>query len=111
MFEIIANSDLTEQNVPDLTATWDEICNVALTFDGYDHCGSFDACADIGNHWVGVYAERQGLPDSLNDLRTCLFFEQRRWHHFGESPGEQAMEYIYALLEAIRHRVALGALD
>ena len=26
---------------------WDAIAKLALSFDGYEHAGSFDACADI----------------------------------------------------------------
>jgi len=79
----------------------------ALTFGGYDRWGSIE-CTETANRWVTTYAERQALPDSLTELRTCLFFEQRRWHHVDSEPGERAAGYIRAMVEAIRGRVEAG---
>ena len=107
----ISNEDLEIGDVPAPDAGWGQIGRFALTFDGYDHWGSFDKCAEIGNRWAETYAERQALPDSLTDLRTCLFFEQRRWRHYGWEPDEQAMRYIHALVEAIRDKVLSGGVD
>jgi hypothetical protein len=104
----IANADLTEHDVPSSKADWHQIGKFALSFDGYSHWGSFGECAEIGNRWAKAYAEGQTLPDSLTDLRTCLFFEQRRWRHYGWDPDEEAMHYIRALVEAIRRKVAVG---
>jgi len=95
----IANNKLTLADIPSIDADWDVIEKFALTFDGYNASGSFEECADIAN------AGRHG---SLRELRTCLFFEQRRWRHFGESPDEQAMEYIRGVVEKIRRKVEAG---
>jgi hypothetical protein len=45
------------------------------------------------------------LEQSLTDLRTCLFFEARRWKHLEKSPNKAALAYVHALVEAIRVRV------
>lgn len=95
----IANKDLTLADIPSLDAAWEELGEFALTFDGYEVWGSFEKCADIAN------SQRQ---ESLTDLRTCLFFEQRRWRHFGEEPDEKAMRYLRGVVEKIRSRVAAG---
>ena len=42
---------------------------------------------------------------SLTDLRTCLFFESRRWKHLEKTPSKKGMEYAHILVEAIRVRV------
>jgi len=97
----IVNKDLTLSNIPNPDASWDEIGEFALTFDGYNVWGSFDKCAEIAN------ARKH---ESLTDLRTCLFFEQRRWRHFGENPDEETMIYIRGMVEKIRSMVATGAL-
>ncbi|MEY4182682.1 MAG: hypothetical protein RLZZ217_1308 [Planctomycetota bacterium] len=47
----------------------------------------------------------------MRDLRACLFFEQRRWRHFGDEPDAEAMADIRGLVEAIRERVAAGRFD
>jgi len=95
--EEIRNDELTLELIPPPQADWDEIQEFAMTFSGYDYWGSFNACAEIAN------AKRH---DSLTDLRTCLFFEQRRWRHFGMSPDEEAMAYIRQLVAGIRDKVA-----
>jgi hypothetical protein len=104
----ITNDDLTASDVPAPDAGWQEIGRFALSFNGYEWWGSFQKCAEVANLAVKTYRESGVLPESLTDLRTCLFFEQRRWRHFGFDPDEEAMRYISALLEAIRESVLAG---
>ena len=92
----INNKDLKLSDIPDPDTGWSDLCELALTFDGYNFWGSFEKCADIAN---------SRRHESLTDLRTCLFFEQRRWRHFDEDPGEEEMMYIRGLIEKIRDRV------
>lgn len=92
----IVNQDLSVAIIPTPDDGWQQICDFALTFDGYAACGNFEKCADIAN------ARRN---ETLTDLRTCLFFEQRRWRHFAEIPDEKSMEYIRRLIQAIRAKV------
>ena len=99
--EEIPNSGLTLDNVPPPNAPfYDVIDKFALSYDGYTHRG--ERCGDIADKALERYEKTSKLPKSLNDLRTCLFFEQRRWRHFAEDPDEHAMRYIYALVNAIR---------
>ncbi len=46
------------------------------------------------------------LPESLADLRNCLFFEHRRMRHCGEEPDDLTSKYLGAVMEAIRGKVA-----
>jgi hypothetical protein len=92
----IPNERLRAVKMPPQDADWHEIERFALTFDGYKHWGS-ERCAEIAN------ARQHG---TLTDLRTCLFFEQRRWRHFGSAPDEENMAYIRSVLEQIRVRVS-----
>ncbi|HLJ08514.1 MAG TPA: hypothetical protein VKX24_08245 [Acidimicrobiia bacterium] len=41
------------------------------------------------------------LPQGVEELRACLFFEQRRWHLFGAEPDGPARAYASALVLAI----------
>lgn len=82
-----------------------------LLLSGYDYWGSFDKCAEIGNKSLEEYKRSQKLPETLIDLRTSLFFEQRRWRHFGYEPDRSAMEYIQALVAAIRQKIIAGISD
>lgn len=96
----IANSDLTAADIPASDADWHSIGEFALSYDGYQRWGSFEKCAEIAN------AQRRG---SLDELRTCLFFEQRRWRHFGDAPDAASIAYIRAIIEKIRGIVLSGA--
>jgi hypothetical protein len=46
----------------------------------------------------------------LTELRTCLFFEARRWGHLKKSPDAASMKRIGALLFAISQKVRAGDL-
>lgn len=96
----IADSELMLTDIPPADADWSVIESFALTYNGYTVWGSFEKCAEIAN------ARRNG---SLAELRTCLFFEQRRWRHFGDDPGRQEMAYIRSLVEQIRTQVGTRA--
>jgi hypothetical protein len=93
----IPNHLLTTAMVPGYDATWNEIVPFARSFDGYKHWGSFERCGEIAN------AKRM---ETLVELRTCLFFEQRRWNHYGRPPDHEAMQSIRELLALIRAKIA-----
>jgi hypothetical protein len=96
----IPNSELKIDCIPECNAGLRSIFAFALTFDGYKTWGQ-EECATIAN------ARRH---ETLTDLRTCLFFEQRRWHHFGYEPDKEAEAYFRELIGMIRQRVADGDL-
>jgi len=107
----IANADLAGSDLPSPHAEWHEIGGFALSFNGYERWGSFKKCAEIGYGGAEAFRAEGVLPSSLTKLRTCLFFEQRRWRHFGFDPDEKAMEYIRALVERIREEVRATETD
>jgi hypothetical protein len=88
---------LTLADVPSPDAPLRQIFRFALTWDGYERAGSSDACARVAN------ARRNG---TLDDLRTCLFFEQRRFRHFGTAPEGEDLAYVRGLVRQIRDRLA-----
>ncbi len=90
--------------VPGESTIW-EIMEFALSFDGYEFHGSFEACADIANRALDLYRKNGHLPQSLIELRTCLFFEQRRWRHYDQTPEGEDRKYFDTLLAAIRKNV------
>jgi hypothetical protein len=95
----IKNENLNLSHIPSLDASIGEKMEFALTFDGYEECGSFDECAEIAN---------SRNHDSLTNLRACLFFEQRR-DRFGSNPfvpgGDDCPSYIDELIAKIRDTV------
>ena len=96
---------LTEESMPGPNARWmPDIAEFALTFDGYQALG--DRTGDLATAAKHEWSVNGVLPQGLIELRSCLFFEQRRYRHFGWDPDEDAMVYIRSLIEAIRERVA-----
>lgn len=92
----IRSEDLRLTDIPSGTAAMRDLSAFAYTFDGYAHWGSFDRCADIAN---------SRNHESLDNLRTCLFFEARRWHHYAEDPDLEAELYWRDLVTQIRRKV------
>lgn len=95
----IPSRELLAEKLPPADADWCAIERFALTFDGYKRWGSAEICGEIAN------AHRNS---TMTELRTCLFYEQRRWRHFSEEPDEAAMRYIREVLEQIRVRTKLA---
>jgi len=60
----IPNSELSETHLPNSGADWGSVGRFALSFNGYDHHGSFGACAAIANSAAAAWNERQALPPS-----------------------------------------------
>lgn len=92
----IPSEDLMLTDIPAVDADLDALIAFAHTFDGNGHWGSFERCAEIAN------AQDHG---SLEKLRTCLFFEVRRWRHFGDDPDPEAEQYWRKLVAAVRREV------
>ena len=98
----VPNRLLTVAQIPASDASWEEIVPFCHTFDGDFEWGSRTKCAEVAN------ARRYNM---LTELRTCLFFEQRRWNHYGKRPDGEAMNYVHSLIDAIRKMVAEGHIE
>jgi hypothetical protein len=83
-----------------------DIFQYALTVSGYDysreHLGV--ECGDLANERLQRYYASGEWQGSFDELRCCLFFEQRRYHHFGHGPEGEAAKAIQALHQAICER-------
>jgi hypothetical protein len=101
----ISNAQLIETDLPERRATWVKIQPFAISFDGYEHWGSFKKCREVADFGVSLHRKHEPLTQSLTDLRTCLFFESRRWKHLKKDPTKTGMNYIHSLVDAIRLRV------
>jgi len=90
-------------DVGDILLIWE----YALSVDGYQYATENLGveCGDLGNRKLEAF-ERSGIwQGSFEELRCCLFFEQRRWHHFGTDPAGDQLIKIQALFLAIaKHR-------
>ena len=95
---------LTRGAVPDLGAVrtaelWSTFAPFALSYYAYDHHTDVGARA---NRTREAYRATGELPETESELRLALFFEQRRWRHFGVDPDEEAWAYIGALLGRLK---------
>jgi hypothetical protein len=45
---------------------------------------------------------------TLDELRACLFFEQRRFRHFGEKPSSPDWGFFWEVLKRIRKALPVG---
>jgi hypothetical protein len=98
----IADANLTELDLPPSGSDWEQINVFAHTFNGYTYSGRLH---EIGDGASAAFEQSHTLPKLLSELRACLFYEARRSRHYGYDPGEAAMKYIQALVEAIRSHV------
>lgn len=89
-------------SVPSDDAPWPDIWRFALTYNAYDRHDGTDAVAHQGNQSLEKWRTKRALPDDLQTARTALFFEQRRFHHFGSAPSGDHGVYIRALVGRIR---------
>jgi hypothetical protein len=101
----IPNTLLIEKDIPSRRAAWKNILPFAHSFNGYEHWGSVKKCREVARNGIILHKSKQELPQSLTDLRTCLFFEARRWKHLEKNPSKAGLVYVHALVEAIRVRV------
>ena len=92
----ISTAKLEVKHLPPDDASVDVLIQFAHTFDGYARWGSSAKCAEIAN---------ARDHSTIDRLRTCLFFEARRWRHFGETPDEDALRYWQSLVAGIRERI------
>jgi hypothetical protein len=117
LFTEITNTALTECDLPFLRNKWDQpLMQFAMSFDGYRFIEGPQRLGAFANRAMRAYEQEKSLPQSLSELRACLFFEGRRWHHVGSAAGSyeafdkdgRAMRYIHALLEAIARKIRDG---
>ncbi|MBS1846882.1 MAG: hypothetical protein JST73_01275 [Actinobacteria bacterium] len=88
--------------VPDTDAPAGEILQFALSYNGYARHGGLSGIGERMNRLASEFERTGHLSDDLDELRTALFFEQRRAHHFEPSGPSWPTPYVAALLEKIR---------
>ena len=99
---ILDDDALTVDDLPRPDAPEDAYHRFALTTDGYERMGLFAACSRLADEALARWRRSGELPGSLRDLRCCLFFEQRRWRHFGYGFDEETFDYVRALVPEMR---------
>ncbi len=96
--ELIANTDLRPENIPSPASDMETIFEFAQSFDGYERWGS-ERCGEIAN------AKKHR---TLTEVRTCLFYEHRRYRHMDATPRMREELYIRGLVQKILAMVVAG---
>jgi len=98
----LPNVQLRVHGIPDRGDSRDTVSSFALTYDGYAY---WDDVTELATRSIRAWTRHRLLPDTIDEIRGCLFYEQRRWHHFGEEPTGRGALYLWALLDSLRHLV------
>jgi hypothetical protein len=75
------------------------IFEYALTFDGYPYAKDHfhRECLDLANERLDLYTKSGTWEGTFEELRCCLFFEQRRWRNAERDPEGEDLAAIIAL--------------
>jgi len=88
---------------------WDDLQVLALSINGYELSEALELghCGDIANALAENYQSTGKWEGNSLELWLCLFFEQRRWRHYGYSPedSEDAWSTILALYTALKQQL------
>jgi hypothetical protein len=94
----IQTGELTVQDLPTTYGEWSDFARFAVTFAPQDRELTREYATDAFARW-----RRTGeVPRTLEQLRACLWFEQRRWRFMGREPDAEGMRYAGALIRAMR---------
>ena len=94
----IQTGELRDTDLPPAYGDWSDYARFAVTFSPQDRELCSEMAADAFARW-----RRTGeVPRRLEELRACLWFEQRRWRFVGREPDTEGMRYAGALIRAMR---------
>ena len=96
----ILNEDLKLKDLPENVTPLNIFWSFCHTFNGYEAFNGMD-CGLMANAALQTWEKERRLPQDLSELRGCLFFEARRWRHYGYDPDPQTLVYLKELLEAV----------
>lgn len=104
----VATSAMTIADLPAPDAEEGTYHRFALTFNGYEEMGSLKRCGRIANESIERWRDSRELPTTIDELRACMFFEQRRWHHFGYGFDEETMAYLKEIVAKLKDLLQAG---
>jgi len=88
------------------TFCWEKSAAFAHLIDGYATMG--DSLGSLANERLQA-AEIKGVwRGTARELWLCLFFEHRRWRHFGESPSGNDLKLLDDLCIALRQQLLVA---
>jgi hypothetical protein len=100
----IRTEDLQERDLPPAGSDWTAYASFAVTFDPSARYRSAEACAELAAWAFSRWKATGQLPMTLDELRGCLWFEQRRARFLGHATPE-AKNWASALVAEMRWHV------
>src|SRR2546428_3256747 len=94
----IQTGELRETDLPNGYGEWSDYAKFAVTFAPRDR----DLCSEADSVAFARWRRTGDVPRTLEELRACLWYEQRRWRILGHEPDTAAPGYIWAPLRAER---------
>jgi hypothetical protein len=94
----IQTGELRATDLPTSYGGWSDYVRFALTFDPKDR----EVCREVAGDAFARWQRTGEVPRRLEELRACLWFEQRRWRFLGREPDREGMRYVGALIRAMR---------
>jgi ADP-ribosyl-[dinitrogen reductase] hydrolase len=103
---IARDYSMNPHDVPSADADFERIWQYALTFNGYEYLGE-DQCGTFANAVSEQFHHTSELPDTLTleELRACLFFEQRRYKWTWPHNDDRQLVLVRALMKSIHYRL------
>lgn len=97
----IQTGELRAQDLPTTYGDWSDYARFAVTYAPRDREG----CAEFAASAFANWRRTSEVPRTLQELRACLWFEQRRWRFMGREPDAEGMQYAAALIRAMRNHL------
>jgi hypothetical protein len=93
----IHTAELQESDLPNTYGDWSDYARFAATFAPKDP----ELCRELASAAFARWRRTGELPRTLEELRACLWFEQRRWRFLGRDPDIEGMRYARVLIHAM----------
>jgi hypothetical protein len=97
----IRTADLREEDLPPAGADWTAYAAFALTFDPGERYRSTEECGELAAWALSRWKATGRLPTRLEELRGCLWLEQRKARFLGHATPE-AKNWASALVAEMR---------
>lgn len=98
----IPNDELSEADLPGRDADCAEMFDFAATYDPRLDWDNLEKAQFVATQQQTLYQNRSSLPQTLAELRVCLWAERLLWLSHDLDPDDASTAYIDALLEALR---------
>ncbi|HXY85276.1 MAG TPA: hypothetical protein VEH52_07305 [Gaiellaceae bacterium] len=102
---LIPTPHLRVEDLPAPGSEWSEYASFASTFDPEQRYRSVDVASEVANWAFSRWQKNGRLPESVDEIRACLYFEQRRWRFIGHEPNPEGMRWVQALVAEMRRHI------